>query len=171
MSETVSKTRVEADAQGRRATYEEIEVGAVLGEMEWVVTEEMVDLQCRLDLDYDEWYSLDSPYGGRIAPPQIQYRPPRWLLSRAYNVRGLFYRWKMENVRPIRVNETLKIKSWIVDKYVKNDREYVVYAAEATDAGGETVFRTERTHVLDVLERSAPRAGRGIDTGVKAERI
>lgn len=171
MSESVSRTRVEADARGRRATYDDIEVGTVLGEMEWVVTEEMVDLQCRLDLDYDEFYSLDSPWGGRVAPPQIQYRPPRWLLSRTYNVRGLFYRWTMENVRPIRLNETLRIKSWIVDKYVKNEREFVVYAAEATDSAGQTVFRTERTHVLDVLERTAPRAGEGIDTGIKAERI
>ncbi|MGH7328319.1 MAG: hypothetical protein ACREJX_08220 [Polyangiaceae bacterium] len=171
MSDTISRTRVEADARGRRATYEEIEVGKVLGEMDWIVTEEMADLQCRLDLDYDEWYSLDSPWGGRISPPQIQYRPPRWLLSRTYNVRGLFYRWKMENVRPIRLNEKLHVKCWVVDKYVKNYREYVVYSAEATDTEGKTVFRTERTHVLDVLERSAPRAGQGIDSGVKAERI
>jgi len=139
--------------------------------MEWSVTEEMIDRQCRMDLDYDEFYSLDSPWGGRVAPPQTQYRPPRWLLSREYNVRGLFYRWKMENVRPIKLNETLRVKAWVVDKYVKNEREFVVFAAEAIDAAGKPVFRTERTHVLDPLERSAPRAGEGIDSGIKPERM
>jgi hypothetical protein len=171
MTEGASKTRVEEDAQGKRATYDEIVVGTVLGEMEWVVTADMIDLQCKLDLDYDEFYSLESPWGGRIAPPQISYRPPRWLLSRTYNVRGLFYKWQMENVRPIRLDEKLHVICRITDKYVKNDREFIIYTAVATDVKGEVVFRTERTHVLDALERTAPRAGAGIDTGIKAERI
>jgi hypothetical protein len=171
MTEGASATRVEADAKGKRATYDEIVVGTVLGEMEWVVTEDMIDLQCKLDLDYDEFFSLDSPWGGRIAPPQISYRPPRWLLSRTYNVRGLFYKWQMENVRPIRLNEKLHVVCRVTDKYVKNNREFVIYSAEATDEKGEVVFRTVRTHVLDALERTAPRAGTGIDTGIKAERI
>lgn len=171
MTQGASPVRVERDAKGKRASYEDIEVGTVLGEMDWVVTAEMIDQQCRMDLDFDEFYSLDSPWGGRIAPPQIQYRPPRWLLSRTYNVRGLFYRWKIENVRPIRLDETLRVKCWITDKYVKNEREFIVYEAEAKDAGGNVVFRTTRTHVLDPLGRSAPRAGEGIDTGIKAEKI
>jgi hypothetical protein len=171
VSHGASTTRVEADAQGKRATYDEIVVGTVLGEMDWVVTDEMVELQCRLDLDYDPFYSLDSPWGGRVAPPQISYRPPRWLLSRTYNVRGLFYKWQMENVRAIRIGEPLHVICRITDKYLKNDREFIVYTAEATDSKGEVVFRTERTHVLDALERTAPRAGEGIDTGIKAERI
>lgn len=171
MTQGASATRVEADAQGKRATYDEIVVGTVLGEMDWVVTEDMIDLQCKLDLDYDEFYSLDSPWGGRVAPPQITYRPPRWLLSRTYNVRGLFYKWEMQNVRAIRVNESLHVICRITDKYVKNDREFIIYTAEATDSKGELVFRTVRTHVLDALERTAPRSGEGIDTGIKAERI
>ncbi len=163
--------RVAEDAHGRRATFEEIEVGKVLGEMDWVVTDEMIDLQCEMDQDYDEWYSVASPWGGRIAPPQIQYRPPRWLLSRTYNVRGLFYKWEMENIKPILPNVTLHVVCRVVDKYVKNEREFVVYEAEATDPEGATVFRTRRTHVLDFVKRSAPRAATGIDSGIKPERV
>ena len=37
----------------------------------------------------------------RVAPPQIQYRPPRWLLSRNYNVRGVFFRWEFEHKAPL----------------------------------------------------------------------
>lgn len=163
--------RVEEDQHGRRATFEEIEVGKILGEIDWVVTDEMIDLQCEMDQDYDAWYFGDSPWGGRIAPPQIQYRPPRWLLSRTYNVRGLFYKWEMENVRPILPNVTLRVSCRVVDKYVKNEREFVVYEAEAVDPQGQTVFRTRRTHVLDFIDRNAPRRGIGIDSGVKPERV
>jgi len=165
------KTRVAADSHGARAQFDDIEVGRSLGEMEWVVTEEMIDRQCAIDSDYDVWYSLDSPWGGRIAPPQISYRPPRWLLSRTYNIRGLFVRWEMDNVRPIKPGVTLRVAARISDKYVKNEREFVVYEAEATDPEGSVVFRTRRTHVLDFIERSAQREGEGIDSGIKAERI
>ena len=164
-------TRVAADSKGPRAQFDDIEVGRVLGEMEWVVTEEMIDTQCAIDADYDVWYSLESPWGGRIAPPQISYRPPRWLLSRTFNVRGLFYRWEMENLRPIRPGVTMRVSARISDKYLKNEREFIVYESEARDPEGNVVFRTKRTHVLDFIDRSAQRAGEGIDSDITAERI
>ena len=165
------RSRVAADSKGVRARFEDIEVGRVLGEMDWVVTEEMIDTQCAIDADYDVWYSLRSPWGGRIAPPQISYRPPRWLLSRTYNVRGLFYKWEMENVRPIRPGITLRVIARISNKYLRNEREFIEYEAEATDPDGHVVFRTRRTHVLDFIERTAERTGAGIDSGIKSERI
>lgn len=163
--------RIAQDENGPRTTFDEIEVGCVLGELDWVVTEEMIDTQCELDVDHHVWYRLGSPWGGRIAPPQVQYRPPRWLLSRTYNIRGLFYKWEIENLRPIKPNVNLHIIARVVDKFVKNEREYVVYAAEAVDPDGNPVFRTRRTHVLDILDRTAPRAGKGIDSGIKREQI
>jgi len=163
--------RIAEDAKGKRATYDEIEVGQTLGSMEWMVTEDMINQQCEMDMDYHLWFSVDSPWGRRIAPPQISYRPPRWLFSRAYNVRGLFYKWELENVRPIMPGVTLKVTGSIADKYVKNDREFVVYQAEAVDPEGNVIFRTRRTHVLDFVERTAPRAGKGMDSGIKPEKI
>ena len=165
-----SKTRVLEDSHGRRATFEDIEIGQSLGEMEWTITDELIDLQCQLDQDFDPLYFPQSERT-RVAPPQITYRPPRWLFSRAYNVRGLFCRWESESFRAIEPGMTLKVAASIVDKFVKKEREFVVYEAEGRDAGGNLVFRTRRTHVLDVVERSAPRAGAGIDSGIKPERI
>ncbi len=163
--------RIAEDDKGKRATYDEIEAGQSLGSMEWVVTEDMINQQCEMDMDYCLWFSVDSPWGGRIAPPQLSYRPPRWLFSRVYNMRGLFYKWELENVRPIKPGVTLKVTGSIADKYVKNDREFVVYQAEAVDPGNNVIFRTRRTHVLDFVERTAPRAGKGIDSGIKPEKI
>ena len=166
-----AKARVAEDANGPRTSFDEIEVGRVLGEMEWVVTPEMIQKQCDMDADYHTWYFLDSPWGGRIAPPQISYRPPRWLLSRTYNVRGLFVKWEMENVKPIKPGVTMRVTAKVIDKYVRKEREFVVYEAEAKDPEGQVIFRTRRTHVLDVIERTAARAGKGVDSGIKAEKI
>ncbi len=169
--EAPSRARVAEDGNGPRTRFEDIEVGTVLGEMDWVVTEDMIDRQCDMDADYAIWYRLSSPWGGRIAPPQISYRPPRWLLSRTYNIRGLFTKWRMENLRPIRPNVQMHIVARVIDKYVRKEREFVVYEAEARDPDDQVVFRTQRTHVLDVLDRTAGREGKGVDSGVKAERI
>ena len=167
----VDVMRVAEDEHGKRAAYEEIELGRALGSIEWTVTSDMIDQQCEVDADYHLWYSVGSPWGMRIAPPQLSYRPPRWLLSRTYNVRGVFYKWELENIRPLRPGITLTVSGKIVDKYIKNEREFVVYEAEAREPNGELVFRTRRTHVLDVVKRTAPRGGKGIDSGIKPEKI
>jgi hypothetical protein len=170
------KARVLEDSQGRRAAFEDIEIGHSLGEMEWQITDELIDLQCQLDQDFDPMYfpQADDKRAApdkRVAPPQITYRPPRWLFSRAYNVRGLFVRWESETFRAIEPNTTITVSGSIVDKFVKKDREFVVYQSEGKDAAGNLIFRTKRTHVLDFVERSAPRAGKGIDSGIKPEKI
>jgi acyl dehydratase len=170
----IAQTRVEEDAKGRRTRFEEIEVGRDLGSLEWTVTPEDIEKQCAADEDYDDAYFLETfleTDGIRIAPPQIQYRPPRWLLSRTYNIRGVFYRWEFENRRPIRCGETLTIKGRVADKWIKNEREFVAFEFVAESSTGEVVFLTRRTHALDVIRRTAPRSGEGVDSGVKPERL
>lgn len=165
------KTRVLEDSQGPRASFEDIQIGQSLGEMDWEITDELIDLQCQLDQDFDPIYFPQTAGVKRVAPPSITYRPPRWLFSRAYNVRGLFVRWDNEMFREIEPNTTIKVTGSIVDKFVKKDREFVVYQAEGHDAQGNLIFRTKRTHVLDFVERTAPREGAGIDSGIKPEKI
>ena len=165
-----TRTRVLEDSQGSRAAFEDIRIGQSIGEMEWRITDDLIDLQCQLDQDFDPVF-IPQGDGSRIAPPQITYRPPRWLFSRAYNVRGLFVRWESETFRAIEPNTTIKVSGSIVEKFIKKDREFVVYVSEGKDAGGNLIFRTRRTHVLDFLERSAPREGLGIDSGIKPEKI
>lgn len=165
------KARVLEDGSGRRATFDEITVGQSLGEMEWEVTNDMIDLQCRLDEDFDRLFCLPSADGARVAPPQITYRPPRWLFSRAYNVRGLFVRWEMEMFALIKTNSKIKVSGSVSEKFIKKDREFVVYQAEGRDADGQLLFRTKRTHVLDFIERTVPRAGTGVDSGIKPEKM
>lgn len=172
MSEEIKVTRVERDDKGIRTRYEDIEVGMELGEIEWEITSEMVAKQMSVDEDYSLWYVSDeTPFEGRICPPQITYRPPRWLISRHYNIRGVFYRWEFENRAPIKPDSVIKITGRVTNKWIKNNREYVEYEAEGKDEVGNVLFQTKRVHVLDVIERNAPREGTGVDSGVKKESL
>lgn len=166
-----STVRMVEDATGKRATYEEIEVGKDLGSFEWVVTQEDIDRQCALDEHWHEWFVAGSPWGGPIAPPQIQSRPPRWLLGRTYNVRGVSYKHDFEYLKPIRPGAKLIISGRITDKYIKRNREFVRWDTSAHDEDGELVFTASRVQCMDVVERDAPREGVGIDGGPKPEKI
>jgi acyl dehydratase len=168
---TQPTVRIAEDEHGPRVVYDDIVVGQDLGSLQWTVTEEDIDKQCRVDEDYDDAFSLGARYDGRVAPPQIQYRPPRWLLSRNYNVRGVFYKWEFEHLAPLRPGVTITVSGTVTDKRIVRGREHVEFESVGRDEKGEILFRTRRTHVLDMADRSAPRAGRGIDSGVKSEKI
>lgn len=165
-------TRVEFDERGARTHYEDIEVGLDLGELDWEINADMVEKQCRMDDDYSEFYVRDDTVlGGRIVPPQITYRPPRWLISRHYNIRGVFYKWEFENVKPIRPGQKLRISGCVSGKWVKNNKEFVQYDATGVDEEGNVLFTTRRVHAIDVIDRNAPRAGEGVDSGIKKEKL
>lgn len=158
-------TRVEKDAGGRRTSYEEIEVGADLGSVEWSVSAEGVQGLLENDDEQHEWYVDASPFGGPIVPPMATYPPVRILFTRKYNVRGLFFQFEHEFIRPMFYGQKVTITGRVVDKWIKRDREYVKYEAEGRNEAGELLFRTRRAHVLDYIKRSAPRAGVGLDSG------
>ena len=156
---TSALTRVARDAAGPRSRYEDFEIGADLGSLDWVVEPANVEGLLANDAEAHEWYVDTSPFGGAIVPPMAIYPPVRILFTRRYNVRGLFYWFEATFHRPIIFGETVVITGRIVDKWIKRDREYVKYEAEGTAADGEVIFQTRRTHVLDYIKRSAPRDG------------
>jgi len=80
-------------------------------------------------------------------------------------------RWEMENIGIIRARMNLKLSPSIVDKFVKKDREFVVYEAVGRDASGTVLFRSRRTHLLDFINRSAPCEGASFDSSIEAEKI
>jgi hypothetical protein len=168
---TPSQVRMVEDATGKRTLYEEIKVGKDLGSFDWLVTEDDIERQCTLDDHWHDWFQKGSPWGGPIAPPQIQSRPPRWLLGRTYNVRGVSYKHDFEYHKAIKPHQKLTISGKISDKYIKREREFVRWDTFAYDEEGDLVFTASRVQAMDVIKRSAPREGVGIDGGIKPEKI
>jgi len=161
----VEPQRVARDRRGPRTTFDEIVVGDDLGTVEWSFTRDMIAGIAETDDDYHEWYAVDSPYGGVIAPVLISYPPVRLLFSRKYNVRGVFYSFEMQNMQPLRPDVVYIITARVCDKWTKRDREFVQYEAVCVDPGGRVVFRTKRAHALDYLPVTVPKTAMGIDSG------
>jgi hypothetical protein len=170
LSMAIPPTRVREDGSGLRTAFAQIEVGKDLGTIRWSVSRSAVEGLIKNDDDDHEWYREDSPFGGPVVPPLATYPPVRMLLTRAYNVRGLFVEYEHEFLRPIRYGQEIVIHAWIADKWVKRDREFFAYEAEGYDEDGRLVFRTRRVHVLDFITRDAPRDGVGIDSGLLSAR-
>ena len=76
-----ARKRVARDAGGERTRYEDIAIGEDLGSIEWSFDEAAIARICDSDDDFHEWYAVESPYGGIIAPVLIGYPPVRMLLS------------------------------------------------------------------------------------------
>ena len=163
MSES-AKARVLVDGRGKRTDYDEFEIGAPFATEERVLTFEQIDFFCRGNQDYHEWYFLDSPFGGRICPPLMNYRPPRDMFSANYNVRGVLYEYETENLNPLRPGKKMRLTGGITNKWVKKEREFVEYSVTCIDEDGVEIFRTCRVHALDVTPRSAPRETAAIST-------
>lgn len=164
-----TQDRVAYDARGPRTTYDELVVGDSLGTMEWIVQRENVDGLIINDQDFQECYEQPGMFDAAVVPPLATYPPVRMLFTRRFNVRGVFYRFTSEFVRPIRYGERIRISGSITDKYIRRNREYVTYEAVGIDDDDQVVFRTSRTHALDFITRDHPRAGKGVDSGLLSD--
>ncbi|MDA0656528.1 MAG: hypothetical protein O2912_09000, partial [Proteobacteria bacterium] len=58
---SAGRVRKLEDSFGKRAEFDEIEIGAPLEPMEWVVSDDDIEKQCRIDEDYHEYYMQGSP--------------------------------------------------------------------------------------------------------------
>lgn len=157
----VGQVRIATDVGGARADYEDVEVGRSLGSARLAFTQAEVDAICERFESYHPWYSVHSPFGGTIVPVASTFAVGRRLLSEAYNIVGLFYGWSFESTHPLLVGREYTFRASIAEKWIQNDREFVAYVGQCTDADGTVMFTTRRSHALDYLKRTVPKTGDG----------
>lgn len=162
MAQTLGNVRIGSDRFGPRTTYEELEIGKDLGTEDFLVTQSQIDQVCYRLQDHHPYYEVNSPFGGTVAPVWMTYLLTRGLFSQTYSVRGLFYKWAMDCVLPVRPGVRHTVTGTLTNKWIKNDREFVEYASVCKDDKGNVVFTTKRAHVLDFIKRTAPKVGEGI---------
>jgi acyl dehydratase len=159
MTQTTNQVRVATDRFGPRTTFEELEIGKDLGTEVFLVTQSQIDQVCDRQEDHHPYYEVNSPFGGTVAPMSMTYMLTRALFSQTYSVRGLFYNWAVECVRPVRPEVRHTVSGRLTEKWIKNDREFVAYESVCKDDKGQVVFTTRRAHVLDFIKRTAPKVG------------
>ena len=91
-----------------KVDFDAIQVGVELGPRDWTITGAEIDTHCITQGgEFHEWYSADSPFGGRVAPPSISYLPARYIFSETYPVSGLFVGWSHQQFDFLRPNRRL----------------------------------------------------------------
>ena len=132
----------------------EVCVGRYMGERILHITPELVGEYADAVDDHNRSYSGESPFGGAVAPALLLhsevYRTLSWYLPRIYG--NLHARQEWELFHPVMVGETVAIRSLIIDRYIKRDREYVVNEVTCFGEDGRPLNRG-RTHQSFLLDR------------------
>jgi acyl dehydratase len=162
MTQTLGQVRIASDRFGPRTTFEELEIGKDLGTEEFLVTQAQIDQVCDRLEDHHPYYEVNSPFGGTVAPVSMTYLITRALFSQTYSVRGLFYKWAVDCMQPVRPGVRHTVTGTLTNKWVKNEREFVAYESVCKDEKGNVIFTTQRAHVLDFIKRTAPKVAHGI---------
>ncbi len=136
-------------------------VGYHVGGCEVEITPERVSDYIDATGDRNPWYLGDSPAGCQLAPAFLLYseaarfregRRFKWLLPNVF--RTLLARQEWEIFLPLKVGESARTHAFIIDRYVKREREYVVLELLCFNSDGYLASRT-RLHQSFVTE-SAP---------------
>lgn len=129
--------------------YETIQVGEFLGEKEILVSDDLIRTCAHAIESAHPWYLLDSPFGGRIAPPTFFDNDTLRMLDEQYDRFGSIHAkqsWAFKN--PARLGSKVKISVRVVDKYVKRERPYLVMELLAVDDQGVEICRGTHTSLM-----------------------
>lgn len=125
----------------------EVYVGRDFGTVTFDITAELIGTYIAGTGDDNPWYRGPSPLGGPIAPALILhsavYHTLEWYLPNIFG--NLHARQEWDVFAPVMVGERLTTRSFIVDRYIKRDRDYVVNEVLVSNASGQIVSRS-RTH-------------------------
>lgn len=114
-----------------RVAYDELELGALLGE-----TEASVDAELARGLAGPIGAETETPTAPPAAFPVLFLRALRLALGGLPDG-GVLARFELELGEPLPVGGPVSISIRVGDKYVRRDRPYVVFEFEFRAAGGE----------------------------------
>lgn len=132
----------------------EVYVGRDFGGTDYEIPADAVENYIAATGDDHPWYRGASPLGYAVAPALVVhsavFRTFDWYLPNVFG--NLHARQEWEGFSPIRVGETLRSRSVVVERYAKRDREYVVNEVLLMGADGRIVQRS-RTHQSFLMAR------------------
>jgi len=136
------------------AQHTDVYVGRDYGRHDFVITPEAVAEYMDGTGDHNAIYTGASPLGGPVAPALVRhsevyaYRDhpkaqPSWYLPNIYG--NLHARQEFAFFAPVMVGGPVHTRSFIADRYLKRDRQYVVNEVLYFDADDRVIMRG-RTH-------------------------
>ena len=126
--------------------FADLTVGDVFPQFNFTITKEMADKYLKTIENRHEVFETIDSSGKRLVPSTIL----SLFTFGAYKnfidspAGCLHAKQEYEFLRPVHVGDTLTVRSKIVDKYVKNGRNFVIFATEA-DNEREPVLKSLMT--------------------------
>jgi acyl dehydratase len=139
-----------------QTAWEDLEIGVETGRIVLTVTDEMIeDYIGALEIDHPWFIGGDSPYGGRIAPPDMLPKLAMDVLFQSYVVRvvGRNMRAKQEFrfYAPVRPGMLVTAVGHLSDKYERRGKRFITLEALFKDAEGRPLVLDKRTQYVPPL--------------------
>ncbi len=133
-----------------RAVAEALQVGETVGEVSITITDAMVDAYAAAVGDFNPLFLKKDADGRRIAHPELLPKiatEALWvpLFERMPNIRAKQAHTYLE---PVRTGVTYKARGYVVDRYEKRGRLFLVFEAIFKDEGGREVLKDRRTQLV-----------------------
>lgn len=147
-------------------TWENVEVGDVLGPVEGVVSEFLLKTHAYAVDDYGDWYFRDSPFGGRIGHPTLLANDILRLFQLGYDTGppspgGLHGKNELEFIRPVFLGQKVVIKGSHTEKYQKRGQNYRVLEGVVEDEAGRLLLKMRAVETVGLSASTVVGKGTG----------
>ncbi len=120
--------------------FEAVPIGLDMGTIEITLDKETITDA----LERVQWKNKAFAGRLRVAPPGMTVGPNgRLIYEKFTNLHaGIWAKSAHEFLKPMKMGSKIFIRGKVADKYVKRDRNYVVYEYEVTDEAGDVLMRS-----------------------------
>ena len=124
-------------ASEKGPSWDELQVGLVVGPLHYTITEEMIADFCAA-LPVAEKPYQSSSGAASVMPPTLLATDYIPLLKGHLELGwGLMARHSMKVLRPVKVDDTVTVRGKITDKYEKKGRHYWTLQYDVTNSSGQ----------------------------------
>jgi len=116
--------------------------------VQYQLTPELVREYCNGIDDANPWYDTTSPFGKPVAPPTLLFVMHTKFVSERYSLAGrVDTRHEAEFPNPAFVGSTVTVTMTVLDKPIRDGREFVIAEYRSVDEQGRLLCR-DRNRIL-----------------------
>ncbi|MFJ6651740.1 MaoC/PaaZ C-terminal domain-containing protein [Microbacterium sp. NPDC091313] len=150
----------------KEARYELVEVPEPLGPVRRLVDRRFVRDYAYAQDDFQDWYFVDSPFGGPVGHPLVLANELLFLFYDKYDgntAQGLHTHETLRFRSPVRVGETVTVEGAYTDKYERRGQGYVTLTAGARGEDGRLLVEHVGREIMRTVAGDV--VGRGRSDG------
>lgn len=138
----------------RLRSFAEVTVGENFT-VQYQLTPELVHEYCAGVDDANPWFADGSPFGKAIVPPTLLFVMHTRFVSERYSLAGrVDTRHEAEFPHPAFVGSVVTVTMRVLERFVREGREFVVVEYRSVDEGGRVLCRDQNRVLLNYQKKS-----------------